>query len=125
MCFSPKQLIAVLSIFYISAIEMFLAFGSTIVLDFLFLKHMRDEVKENSTPLLLLNAGLYMGLLMSIVYYGRMLLKMIPFPLEGAFGFKSSSIEEFVKLEAFLVFAVFYWDGLTEIVNELRVRIIS
>ena len=105
-------------------LEVTLAFGSTLVLDMLFLKHMREEVKNDSTPHLLLQAGLYTGLLMTIIYYSRKLLKLIPFPLEGVFGFKSSSMEEFIKLEAFLVFAFLYWDGLTEIMDELRHRII-
>ena len=124
MWFTPKTLISILAIFYISIIETTLAFGSTIVLDFLFLKHMREEVKHEGTLLLLLNAGLYSGLLMTIIYYSRLLLKAIPFPLEGVYGFKSSSMEEFIKLEAFLVFAFLYWDGLTEIMDELRKRII-
>lgn len=120
-----KHLIAVLSIFYFSTIEMLLAFGSTIVLDFLFLRQMRKDANDASTLKLLAQAGVYMGILMTIVYYGRTFLRMIPFPLDGLFGFKHSSMEEWVHLEAFFFFAIFYWDGLTLLVTELRERIVE
>jgi len=120
-----KHLITILSIFYFSTIEMALAFGSTIVLDFLFLRQMRKDANDSSTFILLVLAGFYMGILMTIVYYGRTFLRMIPFPLDGMFGFKHASMEEWVHLEAFFFFAIFYWDGLTFLVEELKERIIT
>lgn len=119
-----KHFVIFLSIFYISAIGMGMALGSTIVLDFLVMNNIRSDVTQHSTPLLLLSAGLYMGIFMTTVYYGKILLKLIPFPFEGYIGAKILSIEEFIKLEAFvLVLVIFNWQGVSEIVNELRKRI--
>lgn len=125
MNFFQKHFMTSLAIVYLTALEMLLAFGTTLFLDIALMRNIKHDVIVLSTPILLLQAAFYMGILMTVVFYGRKLLRHIPFPLDGVFGFKYKAIEENIRLEAFLVFAVFYWDGLSKIVDELRTRIVD
>jgi hypothetical protein len=122
--FLGKEFLGIVSIFYLTALEMAFAFGGTLVLDMIFLDNMKHDVKHSSTAVLVLQAGLYMGLLMVIVHYGKMILHLIPFPLDGLWGFSYTKMNEVRVMETFLVFAVIYWHGLNTFIEELRSRVL-
>ncbi len=117
-----KECITILAILFITVIEMSFAFGTTLCVDMILFKGDYSGIKTMSTGLLLLKAGMFLGLLMVIVHYGRQILRLIPFPLNGVYGFKYHSMPEWILLEAFIVFCIFYSDGLTHLIDELRKR---
>ena len=83
------------------------------------------EEEKKSTGKLLLNVILKMWLIVVLAYIVRNLFHMIPFPLEGVYGYKHMKVGEVTSSSIFIAFMVVFDKPLQEKISILKKRIIK
>jgi hypothetical protein len=83
------------------------------------------EEEKKSTGKLLLNVVLNMWLIFILAYIVRNLFHIIPFPLEGVYGYKHMIVKEVSNSAIFIAFMVVFDKSLQERISILKKRIIK
>lgn len=113
------ELMASLDIGYTGFIQVFIAFFISFVLDKIF-PDVDDSKKQ--TVWLLIEAATIVGFLLIILHYvARGIVRRIPFPLLGMFGY-TKRISEWHTLPLMTVFALIYCDTIQTKLQILRKR---
>ena len=112
------ELIMSLDIGYTGFIEVFVAFFIAFLLD-----KILPRVDSSKTPTvwLLVEAAMFIGGLLIILHYVAGLVRRIPFPLLGMFGY-TKRISEWYSLSLMTVFVLIYWDTIQTKLQILRKR---
>ena len=118
-----KEWIQVVDLFYMTILQVLFAVGITIVLDDYILREDHNEDKRKSTARLLIEACLYSGILWIVIYFVGKVIRMIPFPLDGWYGYKHSLNEEYHFISIIPPFAIIFCDSIHYKLEELRKRI--
>ena len=118
-----NNIILAADIFYLSLIEVVVAFMLTYVIDnYVFFENYTTDM-DKSTPRLLLEAGGAVGLFMVLVQGIAHYIQKIPLPLHGMFGYKPRPLEFFVYYQNMLVvFAIIFSDTINSKIDILRKR---
>ena len=82
-----KEWIQVIDLFYMTILQVLSAVGITIIIDDYVVKEDHKKDKQKSTARLLIEACLYSGILWIIIHFIGKFIRMIPFPLDGWYGF--------------------------------------
>ena len=84
-----------------------------------------DKPKELSTLRLLIEVSAIFGVIGIVFYFNRILIKRMPFFLDGLFGFKYSLLHDAASgmIVGYILYA--YQDKLVEKLTELRLRYLN
>jgi hypothetical protein len=118
-----KEFIQVTDLFYMTILQVLSAVGITIIADDYIFREDHKKDKEKSTIRLLLEACLYSGILWIIIHFVGKVIRMIPFPLDGYYGYKHKKSEEYHFLSIIPPFAIIFCDSIHYKLEELRRRI--
>ena len=116
------NLIFLADIFYTNSLEIVAAFIIALILDkYVFRENIRSD-ENTSTAELLLETCAFGGILGIVTYIAGVLIRYIPFPLNGINGYKHSSYDEVRVLSTLSVFALIFCDSIQYKLEILRYR---
>jgi hypothetical protein len=82
----------------------------------------KPKHEAKSTPRLILDIFLRVWLIGVLSYVARNVFHLIPWPLEGVYGFRHLQVKEVLDSAVFTAFIVVFDEHLTTMVEELRRR---
>jgi hypothetical protein len=117
------MIIFLCDIFFTTTLEIITAFIISLGLDRYIFKenHINDDNKDTLT--LLVETCLFCGIIGVVTYATGIIVRRIPFPLDGIFNYKHSSYEEIKVLSILSVFTLIFCDSVQYKLNILRYRI--
>jgi len=118
-----KNIIFLIDIFFTTTIEIITAFMISLGLDRYIFKENHENDNATSTTTLLLETCLFCGILGVITYVAGIIIRHIPFPLDGIYGYKHSSYDELKVLSILSVFALIFCDSIQYKLEILRHRL--
>lgn len=113
--------IKLLSLAYITIIEIMFAFLIAISIDTGIYKTVQDD-QHQSTPTLLLETAFFIGLVVVLTFILKQLFKLLPFPFVGLYGFKKNTLREPQTLTTMTVFAIFFCNSIQYKISILKKR---
>jgi len=117
------RIIKIIDLNYISIISICFGLGITIILDkyiFKYNSNTNDENNNKSKYKLILEICLMIGLLISIAYIARNIVILIPFPLDGLYGFSHLKVKELNSGALVTSFIMLFSSTLQSKVNALK-----
>jgi hypothetical protein len=118
-----KEWIQVIDLFYMTILQVLSAVGVTILIDDYIVQEDHEKDNKKSTSRLLVEACLYSGMLWVTIHFVGKLIRMIPFPLDGWYGFNHKKQEEYHFLSIIPPFAIIFCDSIHYKLEEIRHRI--
>jgi hypothetical protein len=83
----------------------------------------KTPVERTSTGRLVLEVVLHASALAILGYIARNVFELVPFPLEGVYGFKHLKVKEVHNSAVFVAFVISFDKPLRELVGELQKRL--
>lgn len=118
-----KEWINIADLFFLTIIQVLSAVMITIILDKYVFQEDHTKDKKKSTIRLLIEACVYSGILWITIYQVGKLIRKIPFPLDGMYGYKHVKNEEYHFLSIIPPFAIIFCDSIHYKLEELRRRV--
>lgn len=112
------RVIKVIDIGYISIIYLFIGLYLAVFIDKLLGPYNSTENKKKSTIQLIIELILHIWCLATLTYFVRVLVRLIPFPLDGYRGFNHSLLREIPNAGAY-TFVLYYFQS--HLKNKLQI----
>ena len=117
-----KLIIFLADIFFTTTIEIISAFILSVGIDTYLFKESHRSDENTSTTLLLIETCLFCGILGILTYLAGIVIRKIPFPLNGWMGYKHASYDELRVLSILSVFTLIFCDSIQYKLEILRHR---
>jgi hypothetical protein len=117
--------IKILDIGYITALYLILGIILAKVCDLYINIYNEEEDNKKSTWVILLELILYSWFLGVVIYVVRNIVPLIPFPLDGKYGFDHLKVKEVTSAATFSVAFIFYQTNYRNKINNLLKRVDS
>jgi len=115
------MLIQLLSLAYITIIEIICAFLIAVGIDTCIYPTVNDD-KRQSTPSLLVETAFFIGVVVVITYMVKHVVRLVSFPFLGIGGFKKNTLREPNTLTIMTVFAIFFCNSIQYKISVLKQR---
>lgn len=115
--------IKMLDIGYIAALYFLLAFGIAVVMDRILGPYDTLAAEKRSTARLLAEAVVHIWVSGVIIYIARNLVELVPFPLDGVYGFEHKRVKELTNGAVFTFIFLFFSYNLRKRLEYLYQRV--
>jgi len=118
-----KSFILTIDIFFITTIQLITAFCLAFGLDKYIFQESHENDEHTSSIMLLLETCLFCGIVGVVTYFIGIVIRYIPFPLDGWYGYKHSSYDEVKLLSILSIFTIVFCDSIQYKLTLLKERL--